>query len=228
MLNNKLKYSLLYIEDESFIREMVVEYLSDYFVTIHEATNGKEALEIYTDKKPDIIITDIEMPQMNGLEFSTQIRKQDSSIPIIITTAYTNTEYLLHAIELRLIKYLIKPIEEEKLKEALAICFDQLEYKNPSLFSLTKSHQYDTLNHTLTFNKSEIISLTSSQSKFLDLLIKYKNRTVSYQELENYIWLEKGMSDSALRSLVHDLRKIIDKNIIKNVSKIGYKIQLYE
>lgn len=187
MLNNKPKYSLLYIEDESFIREMVVEYLSDYFVTIYEATNGKEALEIYTEKKPDIIITDIEMPHMNGLEFSTQIRKQNSDIPIIITTAYTTTSYLLHAVELRLIKYLIKPIEEDKLEEALAICFEQLENQNPSIISLTKTHQYDTLNQTLIFNKSDIISLTLSQSKFLNLLIKHKNRAVSYQELENYI-----------------------------------------
>ena len=101
----KSKYSLLYVEDEPFVREMVVEYLEAFFSTIYEASNGVEALKIYDEKNPDVIITDIEMPKMNGLKFASLIRQKDMNTPIIITTAYTSVEYLLEATELSLIKY---------------------------------------------------------------------------------------------------------------------------
>jgi len=220
------KYSLLYIEDEAFVREMVIEYLEEFFTTVYEASNGIEALDIYQQNKPDIIITDIEMPKMNGLDFVTEIRKINKEIPILITTAYTSVEYLLRAVELHLVKYLLKPVNEEKLKEGLEQCFSLLENQNKNIVKLTQRHIYDTLNETL-FCDREIIELTPYQKRFLTLLIRYQNRAVSYQEIENYIWYDKGMSEAAIRSLVHDLRKIIDKGVIKNVSKIGYRIHLY-
>jgi len=221
------KYSLLYIEDEIYIRTMVVEYLQQHFETIYQASNGKEALRVYEDKKPNMIITDIEMPQMNGLEFASQIRKTDDQTPIIILTAHSKTAYLLKAIELNLVKYLIKPLDEEELLEALENAFKKIESKNPSVFRLTEHHYYDTYNHTLVY-QDELIPLSSSQYQLLDILLDGKNRMVTYSEIEHSIWTQKAMSSSALRSLVHNTRLMIDKNIIKNVSKIGYKIKLYE
>ena len=224
---NKPKYSLLYIEDEATTREMVVAYLDEFFTDIYEATNGEEGLELYHEKKPDIIITDIEMPKMNGLKFASLVRKEDETTPLIITTAYTSVEYLLEATELNLIKYLVKPIEEERLEEALESCFEKIEARTPSVVSLTDKYRYDTFNHTLTFN-GKLVSLTSSQLQLLDLLIKNRDRAVTYREIENYIWYDKVMSDSALRSLVYDIRKLIGKDSIENVSKTGYRINLYE
>jgi len=199
---------------------------NDYFIQIYEASDGKEALEIYHDKKPDIIITDIEMPNMNGLELCTQIRKNDDKTPVIISTAYTTTEYLLKAVGLNLVKYLVKPIEEKSLFEALTLCFEKIESQNPSIVQLNRKYQYDTFNHTL-INGNELIKLTTSQAKLLDILIKNRNRVVSYIEIENYIWYDKAMSNDALRCLVRDVRKIIDKDLIENISKFGYKIHLY-
>ncbi len=222
-MHTKPKYSLLYVEDEESIRRIAISYLGEYFTQIYEAGDGKVALEIYKDKKPDIIITDIEMPKMNGLEFCKEIRKNDDKTPIIITTAYTTTEYLLEAVSLNLVKYLVKPIEEESLFEALTLCFEKIESKNPSIIKLTKKHNYDTLNHILTYD-GKIVKLSARESKFLDILIKNQNRVISYAEIENYIWQEKGMSEDALRCLVRNIRKIINKDVIENISKSGYKI----
>ena len=221
------KYTLLYVEDELRIRKMVVEYLQEYFSVIYEASDGAEALALYYDKKPNIIITDIEMPKMNGLEFAEKIREHDDSTPILIATAFTTTEYLLKAVQLNLVKYLLKPIEEETLLEALELSFRKIESSSKTMVQLTSQHRYDTYNHTLTIDK-KIINLTSSQIKLLNILIKNKNRAVSYKEIENYIWTEKGMSSPAIRCLVHDLRAILTKETIQNVSKIGYKIKFYE
>jgi len=221
------KYSLLYVEDEVSVREMAVEYLELFFVDIYTASNGEEALEIYKDKKPDVIISDIEMPKMNGLQLASLIRKKDLTTPIIITTAYTSVEYLLEATELNLIKYLVKPIKEEKLEEALKICFERLASSSPSVVALTDKYLYDTFNCTLQY-EGKIVELTTSQIKLLNLLIKNKNRAVSYVEIENHIWYDRVMSKMALRSLIYDIRRLISKEIIENISKTGYKIKLYE
>jgi DNA-binding response OmpR family regulator len=224
-MNIKTNYTLLYVEDDAFIQEMVIDYLEDYFSTIHVASNGEDALKMYVKYAPSIIITDIKMPKMNGLELSAKIRETNPNIPILITTAYTTTEYLLQAVELHLIKYLIKPIEEENLKKALESCFQVLEKKNPSVVYLTHDYSFDIFSSVLT-HENKIIPLTSMQIEFLNLLITHKDRTVLYEEIEYTIWEEKNMSSSALRCLVRDIRKAIHKDIVKNISKRGYKINL--
>lgn len=228
-MNNSEKninLSLLYVEDEHFIRQNAVEFLSDKFEVIYEADNGKEALETYYTKNPDIIITDIEMPHMNGLELCRNIRKNDNHIPIIITTAFTDKSYLLEAIELNLIKYLTKPIEEEALNEALESCFQRLNKEEKSILKLTSEHTFDILNQTLLY-QNKFVKLTAHECKLLILLINQKSRIVSYQEIENHIWEGEYMSDDALKTLVKNLRKKVSKETIENHSKLGYKINLY-
>ncbi len=225
-MKNHAKYSLLYVEDEAYIRKAVVLFLQDQFSHIYEAQDGKEAFEIYQDKKPDIIITDIEMPRMNGLDFCKKVREKDDKTPIIIMTAYSHTPYLLKATELNLVKYLIKPIEEKPLFDALNSCFEKIESGNPSVVNLGNNYLYDTFNHILTCD-GEIIKLTVSQSLLLNILIKNKGQVVSYRQLENSIWYDSAMSKDALRCLVRDIRKFTYKEIIENSSKVGYKVNLH-
>jgi len=220
------QYTLLFVEDEAMIRKIAVRFLRPYFIEIYEAKDGLEALELYRLHKPDIIITDIEMPNMNGLTLCKTIRAKDKSTPIIISTAYTTTEYLIEAIGLNLIKYILKPIEEETLFEALNLCFEHIERENPSVVKISKKHTFDLLNHSLIEDK-RIVPLTDFQYKLLSILIKNRGRIVSYQEIEHYIWFDKSMSSDALRSLVRDVRKIIGKESIANISKYGYRIHLY-
>ena len=202
----KTNYNLLYVEDEAFIRRIAVSYLRPYFAEVYQASDGVEALEIYRDKKPDMIITDIEMPNMDGLTLCKTIRKDDKTTPIIITTAYTSTEYLLEAVSLNLIKYLVKPMEEEPLFDAINTCFEQIKTQNPTTVYITSEYRYDTFNHTL-LHHDKIITLTDSQHKLLTILIKNRGRIVSYSEIENFVWYDKVMSSNALRSLMRDVRK---------------------
>jgi len=220
------KYTLLYIEDEAPIQMVTSMFLEPYFSEIFEASNGIEAMELYEEQKPDVIITDIEMPKMNGLEFCKKLRENDKTTPIIITTAYTSIEYLLEAVSLNLIKYLGKPLKEEALVEALETCFEQLESENPSVVQLSETLYYDTFNQTLS-SSDKIITIPSSQRLFLNILIKNKNRVVNYSELEYEIWYDKVMTADSLRTLVRKLRKVVGKEVIENISKTGYKINLY-
>ncbi len=221
-MKKKSNLSLLYVEDDPFILENAVEFLSDKFLEIYKATDGKEALELYFTNKPDIIITDIQMPNINGLKLCKEIRKVDNKTPIIITTAFAEQEYLLEAVELNLVKYLIKPIQEDSLLEALALCTQ----KERSIIQLTNFHYFDTFNQSLFYN-SDFIKLTSNELKFLTLLVNKKDRVILYKEIENYVYDGEYMSEDALKSLVKNLRKKISKEVIENHSKLGYKLKLY-
>jgi len=105
---------ILVVEDDEIARENEVEYLQEYFENIYEAKDAIEALKIYEQIQPSIIITDIQMPKLNGLEFVQRIREKNDEVQIIVLTAFCDKDYLLKAIELKLIKYLVKPINEKE------------------------------------------------------------------------------------------------------------------
>jgi len=224
-IQKRYNLSLLYVEDDPFILQNAKEFLNDLFLEVYGAKDGKEALDIYHEKKPDIIITDIDMPHLSGLELCEKIRKDDDTTPIIITTAFANQEYLLKAIELNLVKYLIKPIQEDDLLEALKSATHKLNKKEKSIITLADDLYFDTFNYTLK-SYDELIKLSSNEIAFLNLLLKNKHRIISYKEIENFVWDGEYMSEDALKSLVKSLRKKTTKELIQNHSKIGYRINL--
>lgn len=221
---NKLNdLKILYIDDEDFIRENAVEYLGFYCENVFQAKDGLEGYKIYKDIKPDIIITDINMPKLNGLEMIEKIRLEDKLTRIIVATAFLETSYLLKAVELGLVKYLVKPITEDKLLPILKSCIVDTKDEK-SIFDLGEDFVFDLLNESLFFNENQI-SLTKKELLFLKLLIKNSNRAVKYEEFDTFIW-NGMMSEDALRSVVKELRKKIFKTAIKNISGIGYQISV--
>jgi len=218
--------TILYVEDNDFIREEAVEYLSLIYQNVLEASDGQEALEVYTQSKPDIIITDIEMPIINGLQLVKSIRRQDKKIPIIIVTAFMNTEYLLEAVELRLVKYILKPLSNYKLDVALELAHEYLiDEEKKCIVQLSKDSYYDHLNRTLIIDK-ELISLTHNETLLLSLLIRNPNNLVSYSEIKNRIWNYEVHYMDAMRSLIRSLRYKMGMVVIKNISGMGYRIEI--
>ena len=216
--------TLLYVEDEPLIRKNALEYLSRYCAKVYEAEDGANGYEVYKKERPNLIITDIKMPKLSGLELAEKIRQEDKNTPIIITTAHTDTEYLLKAVELQLVKYVVKPITSAKLKGALALACESLEEKQKSsIVYLDDSLYYDTLNQSL-FRDKELIKLTHNEQLFFDFLVKHKERAITYEEIENLIWAYDGMSMDALRSLVRSVRKKLGGDFISNISGIGYRL----
>ncbi|CAA6815982.1 MAG: DNA-binding response regulator [uncultured Sulfurovum sp.] len=222
----KKNIKILYVEDNDFIREEAVEYLSLIYNNVLEASNGQEALDIYAVSKPDIIISDIEMPIINGLEMVKAIRRQDKKTPIIIVTAFMNTEYLLEAVELQLVKYILKPMTNYKLDTALSLAHEYLEENaDESIVQLSSNTYYDQLNRTLVIEEN-IIQLTHNELMLFTLLLKKSKSIVMYSEIKNEIWnYEENYRDS-LRSLVRSLRHKLEGIVIKNFSGLGYRIIL--
>jgi DNA-binding response OmpR family regulator len=213
---------ILYIEDEEFIRKNAIEYLNFYCDNVYEACDGLDGYEKYKQIKPNIIICDIMMPNLNGLELIEKIRKEDKATQIIVATARIDTEFLLKAVELRLIKYLTKPITEDKLLPVLNEALKYIKQEDTNILNFEENYKFDILNKTL-FSNEKIVKLTKKEILFLEVCTKNKNRAVTYNELENYVW-DGYMTSDAMRSVVKELRRKLPKNTLENISGIGYKI----
>lgn len=217
------KLTLLYVDDEDSVRTNAVEYFGRIFACVLEAKDGIEAFSVYKKSRPDVIVTDIKMPKQNGLEFVKNVRRIDKKTPIVVLTAFTDTAYLMEAVELQLIKYIVKPISEEKIAPMLRLIADALTADNLHIMRLAERITYDSFDKILFLDK-ESVRLTKSELLLLDLLVRNYPRGVTYQEIENFIWSDGGMSIEALRTLVRALRKKLPIDIIENVSGVGYKI----
>lgn len=116
--------TLLYVEDEEITRETVCTMLARRFpeLAIQSAADGATGLRLFTELAPDLVITDVKMPGMNGIEMARRILEQESSVPVIVTSAHSDMEYLIDSIEIGISRYVMKPIDSGKLFTALERC----------------------------------------------------------------------------------------------------------
>jgi two-component system, OmpR family, response regulator VanR len=213
-------YTVLCVEDEDGIRKRLVNTLKYYFAEVYEASNGEEGYEVYYDHKPNIIISDIEMPYKNGISMISDIRKDDLSTIVIMLTAYSSEEYLLSLINLNINHYILKPITSENLLNGIIKAFgDRLENKikfsNDIYFNIKKRELY---------YKDEIIILRKRDKDFLLLLHENRNRVLTYSLIEEYLWKDKSMSMSALKTFIKELRQRLPIDLIVNIPQEGYKL----
>ncbi len=218
MLNRLKLLKILCVEDNKGVRKRLVNTLNFYFKEVVEADDGEEAFKIYQGLKPDAIITDIDMPNMNGITLVKKIRKKDSDIPIIILTAYSNEEYLLELINLKINHFILKPINAQKLQSALEDIFD----KKADVVIVDENLSIDFDSMQILY-KNSAIRITNREKLFLKLLYKNKNSISTYQNIQDSVWQNDIMSQSALKTFVKVLRKKFPIEVIENISGVGYK-----
>ena len=222
LLQKLQNLTILYAEDEIGIRKNIADSLGYYVKEVYEASNGAEAFDIYEEKHPDIILSDIHMPVLNGIEFVKKVRLTNRDIPIVMITAHTDKKYLLEAVELHMEKYIIKPLDLEDLFDVLEKCLSIIEVNNQVSLDINKNYVYDYDKKELKY-KDESIPLNKKEMLFFEVLISNQNRVVTYEELQDKVWGDDVMTDSALRSLVRNLRKKLPSDIIFNLSGLGYR-----
>ena len=105
--------SILYVEDESDVREFTSKLLSSLLKNVFTAENGQDGLDLYKENinTIDLIVTDINMPKMNGIAMCEKIRELNKEIPIVVTSAHNDTDFLKKAIDVGVSTYAMKPID---------------------------------------------------------------------------------------------------------------------
>ncbi len=118
--------SVLYVEDEAPVRDALAKQLGRLFGQVYVAENGQEGLRLFSQKRPDLVVSDIRMPVMDGLAMTQAIKAIDAAAFVIITTAHSDESYLLDAIDIGVDRYLLKPVDLDRLKEALYVAASTL------------------------------------------------------------------------------------------------------
>lgn len=225
--NNILKnLNILYIEDEENIRINIKKVLLLLCENVFDASSIEEAKIILEEQRIDIVISDINLPDTDGITFVKELRKTDKTIPVILLSAYTDTKYLLEATKLKLVDYLTKPIDFKTLNNALQTCVEEILDNSRYLILFQNNIQYNVLHKKLIdLNTKKEILLTSKELELLSFLIKNSNRIVSAEELKSNIWEDYfEATDSALKNLLNKVRKKIGKESLINISGVGYRL----
>ena len=222
------QYTVLYAEDEEQTRLNYTNYLQRYFKNVYSAKDGKEALELYTKYNPDILLLDINMPKINGLNVAKTIRETNSQTRIIILTAHLEQDKLLFATELNLTKYIAKPISRDELKDTLNRAISQLKEmkKDKNLIYFSKELFWDK-NEQILKNDDTKIKLTKYEILFLELLSSKENRVFSLDDISSHLWndiYEDTINSNRLKDMIKRLRKKLPKNSIENIYGAGFKL----
>jgi DNA-binding response OmpR family regulator len=224
MLSILNSYSLLYLEDEPEIQPNISAYLSDYFEHVYLADNGKMALELYKKHRPDVLILDINLPGINGLKVASIIRQEDTAIKIIMLTAFTEKEKLLQATELKLTKYLIKPISPKVFKETLNMLANEL-LQNPSHFVTLNDFCVWNIKKQQLLIQNETVNLSEKETRLLNLFINNNGKAVSNEKIIVALWddaIKQEISINSVKNQVSQLRKKLPKGCINSVYAEGY------
>ena len=229
MYNNLKNTAILYIEDDVEVSRHFTVILEKLGVHVFYAKDYHDANKLFKKNRFDFIITDIRLPDNTGIEFIKHVRSFDTKIPIVITSGYSETEYLLDAIEYDVSKYFIKPFKEMELFEFLDIEADKL--KNDQSMTTTTvnlkngfKYSYDKKSF---IKNDEDIKLSTQEILLVELLIKNKDKIIEYKTLQEELSKNKSkISLDTLRTVVKNIRKKTYNNIITTLSGIGYKINL--
>jgi len=215
---------VLVVEDDDDNRTYLVNYLKQHVLDVYEAADGKQGIEIIKAKNPHIVITDIMMPGVDGIELATKLKKLYPNTPFIFITASKEKEILLRVIESRPNSFLTKPINTKALLMAISECDTETAKTKDDKITLKCGAILDIKNCTVTFDgKTQI--LTNKEFAFLKLLIEAKGSILSYELIEKTIWSNIGesMSEGALKNVIYRIRQKTDKTCISTLAGIGVK-----
>jgi diguanylate cyclase (GGDEF)-like protein len=185
--------TILYAEDEKDLREVTHQILKGFTKKQYVAQNGQEGLELFKahEKEIDLIITDVNMPILNGLDMVKEIKKININIPIIVATAFSNKEYLLEAIDIGVDKYVLKPIDIAKLLQVMSQSLIYHELKDLYTDNLTNLPNRNKLKKDLDENNIELMALLDIDefSTINDLFGEKIGDTILYElanKIKNY------------------------------------------
>ena len=224
--------TLLYVEDEIQTIQSIDFFLKRLFKDVFIAQDGEEALRLFSENKPDVIILDISIPKMDGLKVASKIREQNSEIPIIFVTAHSDNDKLLKAINLQTYSYFVKPIRVDELNQIILKCIKSvLEKKEKNTNKvLADGFEWNEDKKTLYF-KNNRIPLTKNEVSLIEFFIKNSTKIFSIEDIIEYCFYNEDMKNNSVIQLISRLKKkVVEQTntnyfFIENIYNKGYKLK---
>ncbi len=227
---------VLLVEDEEVARKTLSFYLNTIFEEVVLACDGEEGFSIFKDniennKSFDLVLSDLKMPNVDGMSMIELIRELIPNQRFIIVSAHKNEEDLLKLINLRVLGYFLKPLNIDNMMAMLKkakeeVLADKKEFhSNTNLIKLNKTYTYDLSNDKL-YNNESIVKLSKKELDILQVLIKSIGEVISVEKFKEAVWDDIQTNDSAFRTVMKRLKdKVIDDDFIVSHKGYGYIIE---
>jgi len=198
---NTIPFNILYVEDDSIVRELTIDLLDNYATTIYTAENGSEAFELFQKNAIDLVITDLLMPQTGGMSLIKKIRQIDTKLPVIIISAYDDNETLHSSIEMNVQGFILKPVNVSKL----TLLLDEIKSTHEKKF--LKRHQIvkPNTNNFLEYGENRLIDYLDSFTSTIVVLVK----------IEEFKYLNSSLTSKISKKL----QKRFAKKLFSHISK---------
>jgi len=217
------KSNILYLSPSDKICKTSVPILKLFFNKIIYSDTIDNALKKINNGIIDILVSEIDFYNSSGINFIKTIRKINNNIPIIIITNNKKTNILIEAIKLNITEYIIKPTDVNILIKALNESSKILLNNGDIINKINNNLYYNYLDKTIKYKESEN-KLTKNEAKLFELLISKKDKIIKIEDIKKYMWANKELSESAMKTLFNRLSKKVGKETITNSFGVGYGI----
>ena len=214
---------ILLLEDDLMLNEMIGEYLISTGHAVRGTTSGTECLQILDEEKFDLLILDINLPDINGFTILETLHEQKRIIPTIYISALIEIEDISRAFDIGCHDYLKKPFHLKELtiriNKILKTTIVPQRHKR-----LSKNYSYDSETMTLLFNNEPHI-LPKRQIQIIELLAHNRSLVVQYDMFRNYVWNDDFIDNATIRAEVNRVKKVLKEDFIKNIRGSGYMVE---
>ncbi len=231
------RLSILIVEDDDGLRTRMVDLLEDYFYRVDYAVDGIDAIEKFEQYHKlrnsyyDIVMSDIQMPRMDGIGLTTALYALRESQPIVILSAYTDTEYLLALINCGVAQFITKPVQYQEMLNTLYLVSKKINAmpkpivsKPTHVYQFSENVVWDKEKKLLT-NDGATVSLSKYEIYLLDILSLKFEQVCSNDEIINHFYIQGAdINYENIKGMMMRLRKKLPDGAVTSIYGIGYRL----
>lgn len=214
---------ILLVEDDLLLAEGVTRALRDKDYVVNHVERGQHALDTINTEPPDIVILDLGLPDMDGIEVLRKLRQKNAELPVLLLTARVSIEDRVRGLDTGADDYLAKPFDMPELLARLRVMERRLSPGHSSLITVGPI-AFDSLNYRVTL-EGKPLELSRREYMLLKILIENAGKLLTKSRLESglYSWDEE-VGSNVLEVHIHNLRKKLGPDLIKTVRGVGYRL----
>ena len=219
-----MKKKLLLLEDDMALNETVVDYFENLDYEVVSVYDGNSALDTIYENNFDLLLLDVNVPDLNGFEVLKRSRQEAITTPAIFITSLNSMVDLQSGYESGCDDYIRKPFALKELKLRVESILQRAFFHAGSTQIEIDPHTYyDTANDTLNIAHKEV-QLNNKDAKLLKLFLQNKDTLLTHESIYSVLWdYDEEISESALRTYIKNLRKLLGKEKIVSIKKLGYR-----
>jgi len=224
MIQYFMNKKILLLEDDMALNETIVDYLENLNYNVISVYDGNSAIDTIYENSFDLLLLDVNVPDINGFDILKTVRDQGITTPTIFITSLNSMVDLETGFESGCDDYIRKPFALKELKLRIeTILKREFSHLNSNSIEIDKNIFYDSKNDLLIINNKDI-HLNNKDSKLLKLFLQNQEQILSHETIYSTLWeYDEQISQNALRTYIKNLRKYLGKEKIVSIKKLGYK-----